>query len=138
VTEIRPLTEVEFLTLLIEADYSETEFISKIVNPYDFFKSYAIEQSGLVINGRVIYWGALLRLRNKNELWTVVNKDVQEQFTLYKEAKKAIYSWLEKHTPIYATMHTGNIKNQRWVEKMKFTKEEENDKFVTYMLERTE
>jgi hypothetical protein len=134
VIEVRKLTKTEFYNLLVEADYSETRFISKIFEPYDFFQSYSIEQSGLVINKKVIYWGALVKLRDKYELWTVVNQNVKEQFTLYKETKKAIYGWLEKHSPIYATMYQGNEVNKRWVEKMKFKKDSEDERFITYVL----
>ena len=134
--EVRVLTKTELLRLLTEADYSETKFINQIIEPYEFFQSYATEQSGLVINSKVIYWGALVRLRQNYELWTVVNKDVQEQLSLYKEAKKTIYHWLDRYNPIYATMHQGNETNKRWVEKMGFVKNSEDNKYITYVLKK--
>lgn len=131
--EIRNLTRGEFFSLINHADKNETLFLTNKADPFDFFKTNAIEQNGLVINKKPIYFGALLQ-NGKNELWTVVNSGVKEQFTLYKETKKVVLNWLDKYGSLSATMFKGNDAKIRWTEKLGFKKIKENANFIEFLL----
>ena len=133
--EIRNLTKEELDSLIETAPEAETEFLREMtdnreISPYEFINTYALEQSG-IINGRPIYLGALIG----NHLWTIVNKDVKEQFTLFKVAKRKAQEWAGKHKRIYACMHKNNEKNLEWTKRLgfKFVKED-NDTVTLEMI----
>jgi len=132
--EIRPLNKSELLKLIDEAQDSETRNLKQIIKePFEFFQRKAVRQSGIIINGKPIYFGAITQRRNKYFLWTVVNKNVREQFTLYKVSKRTILKWVKQLGIIYAKMEK-NIKHTNWVKKMGFKVLEETDNLITFYL----
>jgi len=135
--EVRKLTRQEFNQLIKEAPDSETSNLKRLLGngAYDYFDKNALEQSGLVINERPIYFGVLTLNKDRVvEIWTVVNSNVREQFTLYKLAKRMAYLWVEKYKVIYATMEKVNLKNIEWTQRMGFKVVQENDNFITLKL----
>lgn len=136
--EQRKLTKDELNRLLDEAPETETRNLKHTlshmkVEPYDYFEKNTKENDGIVSDGRPIYFAALSHL---NELWTVVNKDVKEQKSLYKISKNQVYQWRRMHGNIYATMEKISEKNMKWTMKMGFVPLTENmiRNTVTYIL----
>lgn len=137
--EVRELTKNEVVQLIKEAHPFETERIGNItqklgISPYDFLKKYSYELKGLVINNRPVYIGSLVRDKSGYLLWTVVNRDVRHQKTLYKEAKRIIYEWLSKYGEITATMSKRLDNNIKWTKKMGFKVIDDNDTDITLSL----
>ena len=132
---VRPLTHSEFLWLINNAEDSEVWAIKQLQNPYEFLTTNCIEHMGGVINGKPIYFGYLLNYGGSNIMWTVVAKDVKEQFSLYKLSKKVLMDWLRKHKEIYATMLTVNPINIKWAKHMGFEEIERSNEFVTLKIE---
>lgn len=122
--ETRKLTEDEFDQLISDAPESETRFIRKKPYPYIWLNSVALENLGIVINGKPIYLGAIVKNRHTHqpELWTVVNSNVKEQFTLFKISKRVIHNWLNKYHCIFATMYKDCDKNLKWTQRLGFRK----------------
>jgi hypothetical protein len=136
-TEVRPLTEKELLRLVEEAPDTETRNLKFLIKDiYGFFRDKAIEQEGIIINKRPIYFGAITfnHIRNRFELWTVVNKDVKEQFSLYKIAKRIALHWAKFYGQIYATMEKINLKNIEWTKRIGFIPIQETDRTITLKL----
>jgi len=136
--EVRPLTKLEFNQLLEDAPDTETRNLKKIcsnidINSFDFFEQKAIDVEGLVINKRPIYFGAIIKSNNFN-IWTFVNSNVREQFTLYKVAKITSHRWAKKYGEIFATMEKVNPKNIKWTKKIGFKMMKETDKLITFKL----
>ena len=134
---IRFLTREEFNQLLKEAPETETRNLLRItrefnVDPYDFLIDISLEKEGILINDRPIYLGILSK---DKELWTVVNSNVKEQFTLFKVAKRGLKKLVDKYEIIYATMEKVNSKNMLWTERLGFKKYKENNCFITYILQ---
>ena len=134
--EIRPLTEQELNELIKTAPLSETKFVrdtcsSLGVSSFEFFERCAKESSGL-LNGRPLYFWAVV----DNSLWTIVNSDVKEQFTLYKVAKRESAKLAEKLGYLKATMYRDNDKNLEWTKRLGFRAIEENDKIITLQLKK--
>ena len=130
--EERILTKDEFDSLLDSAPESETRNLKRILgsNAYDYLMNNTKEISGIV-NSRPIYFGALSK---ENQLWTIVNSDVKEQFSLYKISKRRVYKWLDKYGVIYATMEKVNLKNILWTIKLGFKKIKEDLTTITFKL----
>ena len=128
--EIRFLTRDEFNQLLTEAPDTETKNLLKIPNPYEFLIENSLEKEGLIIDNKPVY---LAVLSKDKELWTVVNSNVKEQFTLFKNAKRYIKKWSDKYGMIYATMEKVNPKNMRWTERLGFERYNETDFIITYI-----
>lgn len=135
--EIRELTEKEFTQLFNDAPLSETRFFREnIKEPYDFIIKNSIEHKGIIIDGNPIYFGAITYNKEFKlyHLWTIVNSNVKEQFTLFKIAKRTIKSWLEKYKELYATMYKGNELNIRWTERLGFRRIFENNNLISFRL----
>lgn len=139
--EDRPLTRIELTLLLAEAPEAEVKNLISYLNDikrdaFDFFNSKAVYQFGLIINERPVYFAYITKLNGKYELWTVVNSNVHEQFSLYKHSKRSLKKALETFSPIYATMETHNKKNIDWVKKMGFVPMEEMKDLITFKIQK--
>ena len=136
--EHRKLTRKELGWLLAEAPYSETKNLLKRANgkPYEFLNDLTIESKGIVINGRPIYYWVLTKINGKYELWTIVNSNVKEQFTLYKLARKNIKTLVEKYGCLYATMEKESFKNIEWTKRIGFKVIEETDNLIKLRMEK--
>ena len=136
--EVRKLTKDEFNRLFAEAPDTETRNLKAILGEwaYQFFQERSLEQEGLVINKRPIYFGAVAFNRDKEtfNLWTMVNSNVREQFTLFKVAKRTVYKWLKKFGVLYATMEKINTKNIEWTKRLGFKTVYEDDRIITLKL----
>ena len=138
----RFLNKSEFMDLMLSAPKSETKYIFQATNgfqqdPYQWIVDRAVDLNGLIINNRPIYFGVLTEnINHRYEVWTVVNSDVKEQFTLYKLTKRLIRKWAEKYGKIYATMEKINPKNMAWTEKLGFKRINETENEITFLLER--
>jgi hypothetical protein len=131
--EQRQLTESEFNRLVQEAPESETQFL-RTLSPagYLWMKTYATEMDGILVDGKPIYFGAVVINRiGRPTLWTVVNSNVKEQFSLFKISKKGILKWLNKYKVIFATMHKDCQKNLEWTKRLGFIPIEETMDTVT-------
>ena len=135
-------TRQELIRLLVEAPLSETKYIREatqcfMIDPYQWLTDRAVDKDGLIIDGRPIYMGVLTEdIFGKLNVWTVVNSDVKEQFTLYKLTKRLLKTWAEKYGKIYATMEKINPKNMEWTKKLGFKVINETDNEITFLLER--
>lgn len=132
--EIRPLTEEEFNQIINDADENETWFIRQIESPYKFLIDNCIESCGMVNKGTPSYFAYLLLEDGKPILWTVVNKNVKEQFSMYKFSKRIVHEWLSKHGEIYATMRTANNKNIEWTKHLGFRIIHQDNDFISFKL----
>lgn len=137
--DIRFFTRYDFNKLLNEALDTETRNLIRITrelnqDPYDFLIDNSLELWGLLINDRPIY---LAVLSKNKELWTIVNSNVKQQFSLFKYAKRDLYKWLDKYGVIYATMEKVNPKNMKWTERLGFKKLKEDNFTITYILQRS-
>jgi hypothetical protein len=138
----RRLTLKEVGRLIEEAPDVETRNLkerleSERIDAYRFFDRYGIDHFGLVSGERPIYMAVLTEDENKTyHFWTVVNKDVREQFSLFKMAKRELEKWVEKYRTIYATMeNTPEMKkNRKWAERLGFFPLYENKDDVTLMI----
>ena len=136
-TEIRPLTKTELDVIIEEAQDSETRNLKRLVRePYDFFQRKSVAQNGIVIDKRPIYFGAITFNQGKErfEIWTIVNKNVREQFSLYKIAKRLSHQWAKTYKEIYATMEKINLKNVEWTKRIGFLPVQETDRLITLRL----
>lgn len=139
--EDRPLNRIEMTILIAEAPETEVKNLVKYVEAinediFDFLNANSVYRFGLIINKRPIYFAYITGFDGKYELWTVVNSNVQEQFSLYKYSKRSLRKALEEFSPIYATMETHNQKNIDWVKKMGFKEVKKVSNEVTFMIER--
>ena len=138
-TETRRLNHIELSELISNAPEEEKRNLlittsNLNITPYEFFNKYAVEQTGIIINKRPIYFGAITENEVK-ELWTVVNSNVKEQFTLFKIAKRIANGWAKKYGKIYATMEKGNEKNLKWTQRIGFKKVSETEDTITFCLQ---
>lgn len=133
--EVRPLTEEEFYSITNEAEFNETWGLRRVGSPYLYLTNNCLESSGLIINGRPIYFGYLIKENNRYVLWTVVNQNVTHQFSLYKLTKKVLKKWIYKYKEIYATMRKTNYKNMNWTKRLGFKIVQEDSDFITFKLE---
>lgn len=124
----------------MDAPIEETRNLIRFLNSrkekaFDFFNKYAVFSFGLVSKNRPIYFAYIIPNQNgEHELWTVVNDDVKEQFSLYKYSKKYLNYALTLYSPIYATMEKINDRNIRWVEHLGFTRIYDDGKLVKFMI----
>jgi hypothetical protein len=135
--EVRVLTKKELNNIITNAVDTETRNLNKIIDePYEFFKNKAVRQEGIIINGRPIYFYALTfnKPKNRFELWTIVNSDVKEQFSLFKLAKRISQDWIKTYKEIYATMEKVNLKNIEWTKRLGFIPIQENENTITFKL----
>lgn len=137
--EIRALTEAELVSLMLTAPISEKRNLIEIAyaykeRPYEFLDKRAVEKSGILINGRPIYCGYLTERKGRYFIWTIVNSNVADQYTLFKVAKRISRNWADKYGVVYATMEKINPKNMFWTERIGFKPIEESDSFITYEL----
>ena len=139
--EHRFLKPNEFLELMLDAPKTETKYLKSAtngfrVNPYQWITDRAVEKDGLVINNRPIYFGVLTQTtQGRYEVWTVVNTDVKEQFTLYKLSKRTITDWAKKYKTIYANMEKVNPKNIEWAKRIGFKPIEETETEITFLFQ---
>lgn len=142
--ESRILTEDEFNSLMSSAPESETENLFSAMErmgflPYEFFQYKAVENRGIVIDGKPIYFAALVKnTYGEIELWTVVNSDVKEQFSLFKIAHRTIREWIKKYKRIYATMDCSLQNNIRWTERLGFNKLYKQGRYITFLMKEGE
>lgn len=141
--ENRPLNKIEINLLLAEAPESEVSNLIRYLrcinqDAYDFLNQDAVYRFGLIADQRPIYFAYIICKNNKYELWTVVNKDVKEQFSLYKHSKRSLEQALVQFSPIYATMETHNHKNIEWVKRMGFKEIINNGNTITFKIEHKE
>ncbi len=139
--EDRPLSRYELNQLLIEAPEPEVRNLLMFMrsaneDAFDFFNKYSVYKFGLIVNQRPVYFAYITHLDDRYELWTVVNSDVKEQYSLYKYSKLSLKKALKEFSPIYATMETHNQKNLEWVTKMGFRRVNEEQDIITFMIER--
>jgi len=97
-----------------------------------------VESSGIVVDGRPVYMAHLVYSEGKYELWTVVNKNVKEQFTLFKESKKKINEWADMYSPIVSMMEDieENKPNIAWTKKLGFKEVDRTDNIITMVFEK--
>ena len=138
---IKRLDENELTQLLKEAPDNETRNLFRILKelhylPYEFFDKFAIDQFGLIIDDRPIYFVALTQDEDgRKDLWTVANSNIEKQFTFYREIKKKVKEWSEKYKEIYATMErNNNDKNINWTSRLGFKVASENQDTITFCL----
>ena len=135
--ETRPLNRIELDYLLESAPKDETKNLLKFLsennlNAYDFLnQNKIVYKFGLIIDGIPAYFAYIFDKQYGYELWTVVNKDVMQQKTLYKYSKLALQEALKKFSPIYATMEKNLHKNLKWTEKLGFKRIFEDNNIVT-------
>jgi hypothetical protein len=135
-------TRQELIELLLSAPESETRYLREATNgyqldPYQWLIDRAVDKAGLIINGRPVYIGVLTEdILHQYHIWTIVNSDVKEQFTLYKVSKKVLQGWAERYGKIYATMEKVNPRNMEWTKRLGFKVIEEKDNEITFLLER--
>ncbi len=138
--EERRLTNKELERLFIEAPDTETRNLNRILwamnmSAYDFFDKYALEHYGLIIDGRPVYMVALVKnIDGRNELYTIVNSNVEQQFSLFKYCKRGLKGWLDKYKEIWATMEKVNPKNIEWTKRMGFEVANNTDNLFTLVL----
>ncbi len=139
--EERRLNNKELARLFIEAPDTETRNLNRILwamnmSAYDFFDKYALEHYGLIIDGRPVYMVALVKnIDGRNELYTIVNSNVEQQFSLFKYCKRGLKGWLDKYKEIWATMENINKKNIEWSKRLGFKKMNEDDRIIILKLE---
>jgi len=140
--ESRPLTRQEFYKLFKDAPDSEIKGLAAYcaeydLDPYEFLNRHSFEHFGILNDERPLYFGALTQTQHGNYcLWTIANKDIKEQFSLYKLSKRKVHDLLSKYKIIYATMDKGAKKNIEWAVRMNFKTVSENmlDNTVTLCL----
>jgi len=114
--ENRELTKEEF-DYLVE-NTSDMDVINDTEKRFDYFKDNAVEQFGILINGLPIYWAGLVKNKDRHELWTIPNKDIKQQFSLYKICKKTWLNWADKYEKIYAYVRKSNNTILNWAIRM--------------------
>ncbi len=134
--EVRELTREELNRLVEEGpEWSTKELMDYCevnkVEPYDFFKTYAVKQRGVIKNGRPLYYGALVNNGNKYILYTFINKDLSESehIGVYKAAKRTAHEWA-RDTEIWSYIDKDMELQKKWTLKMGFQKVKEDDKFM--------
>lgn len=139
--ESRELTKEELQDIIANAQIEETRNLTRFLyarqqSAFDFFTDNSIYSFGLISDGRPIYFAYIIPNKNGvNELWTVVNSNVKEQFSLYKHSKKSLLCAISLHGKIYATMEKVNDRNIRWVEALGFARIFDDGKIVKFMIE---
>lgn len=136
--EIRNLTKEELYRLIETAPETETAFIRELnLEPYKFFND-GLAVEGLVINGRPIYIAMIRKSLDgkRNIFWTIVNSDVEreDKITLTVLCKEKLYTWKKEFSPIYATMGKSNPIYMKWVMRLGFSVEHEDNDYITYKL----
>ena len=80
--EQKRLTEEELYELIEEAPLSEkqilSDFLAGEISAYEYFDKFAIEQSGIISDGRPIYFAAIVESPyfKTNEFWTIANSNI--------------------------------------------------------------
>lgn len=139
--ETRRLTERELNMILSTAPDTEKRnlisFVDKLgLTPYIFFDTFAIEHSGIIIDGKPIYVAVLMEGDDEEfELWTVADRDIKHQYSLFKYSKRVLMKWVKKYKKIYATMEKINDKNMRWTSRLGFKKILEDEHTITFCIE---
>jgi hypothetical protein len=133
--EVRDFTREEFYELINFAPETETRNLIRIAmgehkDPYDMLRENSIDAKGMFSDGRLVYIAVLSKAK---ELWTVVNRGVKDQFSLFKNAKKNIDKWIASHGAIYATMEKVNLKNIAWTERLGFKRYRENERTISFI-----
>src|SRR3990167_6518387 len=83
--EQRRLTEEELTSLIEEAPETEKrnllEFLDGELSPYEYLDRFAIEQSGVIVDGRPIYMASIVPSHTGvNEFITVANDKIKNYF----------------------------------------------------------
>lgn len=141
--EDRPLNREEVYSILETAPDSEVRNLKRFLEKYkldafNFLNRDAVDSFGLIIDGVPAYFAYLIPCLHRYELWTVVNSNVKEQFSLFKHSKRKINKVLEKFSPVYAKMEKHNINNINWVTRLGFKKIDEDDKTVLFEIKKGE
>ena len=137
--EQRRLTEAELNKLIEEAPDTEKrnllEFLDGEITPYEYFDKFSIEQSGILSDGRPLYFAAIVpNYEGVNEFFTVANSGITNMLSLCKISKKKLMEWVEIYGDIHATMEKVNPKNLRWTEWLGFQMEMDSDNTITYVI----
>lgn len=133
--EIRALTKDEMGQLLSEASPIETHGLTTEVWNY-IIDNYGVENSGIVVKGHPIYAATLLNVDGVYEFDTIVNRNVKEQFTLFREAKRKSDEWMYKYKRLSATMPVTLTKNIEWTKRLGFRETQRNNNTVTLIKEK--
>lgn len=106
--------------------------------PYNFFNENAIEQIGIIVNGRPVYYAALIRNGTKNILWTFINSNLTnlEHIALYRAAKKEAQKWADKYGEIFSYINSSMELQKKWTLKMGFKKIFEENNLMLSSLKR--
>ena len=136
----RALTIEELNEIFDDAPNTETRnfrkfLFDKRMSAALFVKKYAVEYMGIVSDGRPIYVAILTRdAKGDHYIYTIVNDNVKEQYSLYKISKRIVNHWLKEYGDIYATMEKINPANMKWTERIGFKKVDEDNQTITYCL----
>lgn len=132
--EIRPLTPQEVVKLANKsADFSKEPLLA-VGNYIAFFASHAVACQGLLIDREPVYCGFLIPVNGIFGLWTIIEKDSQHQFSIYAAAKKVSHLWAHMFGKITSYTDKRYPEHVKWVEKMGFTKEGEDENHVIFTL----
>lgn len=124
-------------TLIREAPEIETRGLRQRcrdwdTEPWEFFGLMADYITGLLVDGRPVYLMAMVG----NTAWTVVNRNVREQFTLFKVARREARKALKRFGYVEASMFKeGNEKKIQWTQRLGFKLVKETPAFVTLRME---
>ena len=139
--EIRNLTKRELDQLLVEGPDWSTLSIKKLceqmgIQPYYFLEMYSCERKGIVIDGRPVYFGALIKKDDQYWLWTFINNNIKYHFTIYKIAKRVAHDWARKYKCIYSMIKEELPLQQKWTQRMGFkVVEEKNGSVISRLKE---
>ena len=129
--ELRPLLEKEINWLLKRAPKRETRFIRNLQNPVKHLCSQ-VEQFGILVNDKPIYFWSIEKKRGRLYLWTIVAKDVKHQFTMFKVCYRNLDRVNRDMGPIYAVMYKGNNRNIEWTKRLGFEQIAEKDSMIMF------
>lgn len=118
----------------LERDMMAAMCIQYRTTAAEFFEVMAEDQTGLVIDGVPVYFGAVVPRMGNREIWTIVRRGVKEQKVLYRESRRVAREWARRFGPLLAHMIKSD-RNQKWTERMGFQKVEERENVITYRLE---
>ena len=135
--EIRKLNKKEFDNLIENAPYWAKNPVLSLDNPYAFFNK-AEENLGIVVDGLPIYMGTLFKVKDIYALWTIIRENPKYHFTIYKTAKRIARKWADKYGKIYSFTDKTLPLQIKWVKKMGFNKEGEDNKDVVLALQKEE
>lgn len=129
--ELRPLLEKEINWLLKRAPKRETRFIRNLQNPVKHLCSQ-VEQFGILVDDKPIYFWAVEEKNKHYYLWTVVNRNVKHQITMFKVCKRNLDRFNKETGPLYSIMYKGNNTNIEWTKRLGFEQIAEKDNMIMF------